>query len=104
MEVWAFVANGRVPGLQKNTVPVINGTTGSLPKKSECIFLTVDLFSQDIRSIGYFHLSILRNFNDVSLGGFRLSAAEITKGQVIAIDGKTLRRSYDKKINNHDTS
>jgi predicted transposase YbfD/YdcC len=31
--------------------------------------------------------------------GWIRAAAEITKGQVIAIDGKTLRRSYDKKSN-----
>jgi predicted transposase YbfD/YdcC len=31
--------------------------------------------------------------------GWVRAAAEITKGQVVAIDGKTLRRSYDKKSN-----
>ena len=31
--------------------------------------------------------------------GWVQAAAEITKGQVVAIDGKTLRKSYDKKSN-----
>ncbi|WP_339138727.1 MAG: ISAs1 family transposase [Candidatus Electrothrix sp. GW3-4] len=31
--------------------------------------------------------------------GWIQAAAKITKGQVVAIDGKTLRRSYDKKSN-----